>query len=209
MPASWQWRAMAASSPAPIMRAGRIGRARDDEPVELARSRAQQIERRLVPLGRARPAVRPARGRARSGCCDRRDSPAPPAPRGRRLERGEKGQDEARRRAGGDDDARGIDRDAVARRDNGAAIACAQRRQAERIGIAEHVASSARRAASRTPLGAGVEGWPTSRCSDIGAGGGALVGRAQHVHDDEGRDPAAPRELQRSSARPFRRQMRG
>ena len=194
MPASWQWRAMRRELAGFDHGAGGIGRARDDQPVELARP-ADEIERRLEPLGRARRQfdrheVERGEDVAIGGIARRRQRHAVA-----RLERREKGEDEARRRAGRDDHARGVDRDAVARRIM-PGDRLAQRRQAERVGIAEHVASSARRAASSTPLGAGVEGWPTSRWSDVGAGRRALVGGAQHVHDDERRDPAAPRDLE-------------
>ena len=75
----------------------------------------------------------------------------------------------------------------------------AQRRQAERVGIAERVAcASAACAAAMTPAGAGVDGWPTSRWrTSAPAAARSLAARSTSM-TMKGGDLAAPR---RSSGR--------
>ena len=125
-----------------------------------------------------------------------------------RLEGGKKRQDEGRRGAGGDDDARGIDADAVCV-EIMAGDRRAQRRKPERLGIAQRVLVE--RAPRRREHGAGRR---RRRLADlevqhVGAGCGALVRGAQHVHDDEGRNRGAPRELQRHRRTRARDRKRG
>ena len=143
--------------------AGRVGGTCDQHALErrLAMRREQQLgrdrpARRLRRLDHHRLAAERREDMAIGRIARQRDRDAVA-----RLEQREECQDEARRRAGRDDDARRIDRDAI-----GVAIvprdARAQRRNAERLGIAEAAGRSAARAAAMAVAGAGAAGCPTS-----------------------------------------------
>ena len=77
------------------------------------------------------------------------------------LEQRQERQDEAAGRTGGDHHAAGIEREAVGVRIV-AGDARAQRRHAERLGIADAAVGERARAACRATAGAGAAGWPTS-----------------------------------------------
>ena len=157
---------------------------------------SQQLDGRLKALGRSgreldRHEIERGQDIAVGGIARRRQGDPVAG-----LEGGKKRQDEARRGAGRDDDPRRIDADAV-----GVAIMprdrLAQRGKAERLGIAERVLVE--RAPRRRAHGSWRRrsGLADLEVQHVGARGRALVRVAQHVHDDEGRDRGAPRQLQR------------
>ena len=138
--------------------AGRVGRARDQRAGEVRRQvGGARLEAVLGAGGDAdRHEVERlqdvAVGRI-AGLADRHPVAA--------LEEAGEGEDEAGRRAGGDDDAAGVEVDpvpvAVEPGDAGAQLG-----QPERHGVAERAALHRRASAARAAAGAGVPGWPTS-----------------------------------------------
>ena len=176
-------------------RSGRVGRARDDQAVERA-CLGQQLGGRLVmrilpDLDQHRLDIEGRQNVAVSRVAGNRE-PDPVAG----LESGEKPQLKGGRRAGRDDDLGGIDRDSVLRAVIGG-DRLPQRRYAERIGISDPLIGQGAPGGLQHRLGRRSAGLADFEMNDIGAGGLALVGGAQHVHRDKGWDEPPPRRAQR------------
>ena len=171
-------------------RSGRVGRARDDQPVESAQI-GEELGCRLV-MG-----VLADFDQHRLDVERRQDVAIGRVPRDREphsvagLEGGEKGKLERGRRAGRDDDLGGVDGDAVL----GLVVAgnrLPQRRDTERIGIADPFAPQGAASGIEHRLGRRGPRLADFEMDHVGAPGLPLVGGAQHVHRDKGRHQAPP-----------------
>ena len=112
------------------------------------------------------------------------------------LERRGEGEQEGARRAHRRDDAPGIDVDPVRRRVV-AGDGPAQRRGAERLGVAETLAAHGLRGRLDHARGRARARLPDLQMQHVGAARRALVGRLEHLHGVERRDPTPARDLER------------
>ncbi len=182
-------------------RAGRIGRAGDDQAVERPRFGEEFGVRLIVGVFADLD-----QHRLDPECCE--DVAVGGIARGgerhpvARLERGEKSQLEGGRRTGRDDDLAGIDGDTVLRAVMSgdrlrATVRCRARRCSRSVRCAR-----ACRAASRTASGAWVPGWPTSRwITSAPAASRSLAARSTSMAMKGGTSPRRDaRKLIRASA---------
>ncbi len=176
-------------------RARRVRGAGEDQPVEPSVDLVQQLGRRLeavlqVGLQPHRLQAQRAQDVAVGGIAGRRQRDPVAG-----IEGGEEGHDEAGGGAVGDHHPLGVDAHAV-QRPVGLGQAPAQLGQAGGVGIAQLLRiDGALGGLARGAWGA-VAGLADLEVQDVAAGRRALVGGAQHVHDDEGIDLAALGELE-------------